>query len=53
MVFCSTVLIADIFYSLEFSVVVKDVKMCLYIIDNVYNIICCLFFFLGLCLIML
>lgn len=28
MVFCATVLIADILYSLEFSVVVKDVQMC-------------------------
>lgn len=43
MVFCATVLIADILYSLEFSVDVKDVKMCVYNIDAVYAIICCLF----------
>lgn len=36
MVFCATVLIADILYSLEFSVVVKDVQMCVYNIDTVY-----------------
>lgn len=36
MVFCATVLIADILYSLEFSVVVKDVQMCVYNTDAVY-----------------
>lgn len=36
MVFCATVLIADILYSVEFSVVVKDVQMCVYNIDTVY-----------------
>lgn len=36
MVFCATVLIADILYSLEFSVVVKDVQMRVYNIDTVY-----------------
>lgn len=43
MVFCATVLIADILYSLEFLVDVKDVKMCVYNIDTVYAIICCFF----------
>lgn len=36
MVFCATVLITDILYRLEFSVVVKDVQMCVYNIDTVY-----------------
>lgn len=36
MVFCATVLIADTLYSLEFSVVVNDVQMCVYNIDTVY-----------------
>lgn len=36
MVFCATVHIADVLYSLESSVVVKDVKMCVYNIDTVY-----------------
>ncbi len=52
MVFCATVLIADILYSLEYSVDVKEVKMCVYNIDTVYAMICC-FFLRGPCMIML
>lgn len=36
MVFCATVLKADILYSVEFSVVVNDVQMCVHNIDTVY-----------------
>lgn len=43
MVFCATVLIANILYSLKFSVVVKDVQMCLYYIDTVYAYHLCFF----------
>lgn len=53
MVFCATVLIADILYSLEFSVVVKDVQMCVYNIDTLYAYQLLFFFFLGSFMIML
>lgn len=46
MVFCAIVLIADILYSLEFSLVVKDVQVCVYNIDTVYAYRF-FFFFLG------